>query len=117
VFRSTRASLSGLTSAFGPRASAQRSPEIRISGSKQAPVLITFTRNSTAIFAGELKKDFKYLQGSTITVSDPGGDLNGYWFDHPATDPIDRRFLINLPDYWMDRYEVTNREFKLFVDA
>jgi hypothetical protein len=35
-------------------------------------VLITFTRNSTAIFAGELKKNFKYLQGSTITVSDPG---------------------------------------------
>jgi hypothetical protein len=88
-----------------------------ISGSKQAPVLITFTRNSTAIFAGELKKNFKYLQGSTITVSDPGADLNGYWFDHPATDPIDRRFLNNLPDYWMDRYEVTNRAFNLFLDA
>jgi eukaryotic-like serine/threonine-protein kinase len=25
--------------------------------------------------------------------------------------------VVNLPDYWMDRYEVTNREFKQFVDA
>lgn len=25
--------------------------------------------------------------------------------------------VVNLPDYWMDRYEVTNREFKRFVDA
>ena len=24
---------------------------------------------------------------------------------------------VNLPDYWMDRYEVTNSEFKQFVDA
>src|SRR5262252_8163003 len=24
---------------------------------------------------------------------------------------------VNLPDYWIDRYEVTNREFKQFVDA
>ena len=66
-----------------------------ISGSKLAQALITFTRNSTAIFPGELKKDFKYLQGSTFTISDPGGDLNGYLFDHPATDPIDGRFLNN----------------------
>ena len=66
-----------------------------VSGSKRAQALITFTRNTTAIFPEELRKDFKYLQDSTFTISDPGGDLNGYWFDHPATDPIDGRFLNN----------------------
>jgi formylglycine-generating enzyme required for sulfatase activity len=25
--------------------------------------------------------------------------------------------IVDIPDYWMDRYEVTNREFKQFVDA
>jgi serine/threonine protein kinase/formylglycine-generating enzyme required for sulfatase activity/cephalosporin-C deacetylase-like acetyl esterase len=25
--------------------------------------------------------------------------------------------VVNLPDYWMDRYEVTNKDFKQFVDA
>jgi formylglycine-generating enzyme required for sulfatase activity/cephalosporin-C deacetylase-like acetyl esterase len=25
--------------------------------------------------------------------------------------------IVTLPDYWMDRYEVTNKEFKQFVDA
>src|SRR5439155_27009877 len=24
---------------------------------------------------------------------------------------------VRLPDFWMDKYEVTNREFKRFVDA
>jgi serine/threonine protein kinase/formylglycine-generating enzyme required for sulfatase activity/dienelactone hydrolase len=25
--------------------------------------------------------------------------------------------MVELPDYWMDRYEVTNKKFKVFVDA
>ena len=29
----------------------------------------------------------------------------------------DQTRTVQLPDYWMDRYEVTNREFKRFVDA
>ena len=29
----------------------------------------------------------------------------------------DRTTAIQLPDFWMDSYEVTNREFKRFVDA
>ena len=66
-----------------------------ISGSNRAQALITFTRNSAAIFPAELKTGFKYLQDSTFTISDPGGDLNGYWFDHPSMDPIDGRFLNN----------------------
>ena len=25
--------------------------------------------------------------------------------------------IVELPDYWMDRFEVTNKQFKEFVDA
>ena len=58
------------------------------------PALITFTRNDAAIFPHQVKS-FKYLQGSIFTISDPDGNLNGYWFDHPAMDPVDGRFLNN----------------------
>lgn len=44
-----------------------------IAGSKTTQALITFTRNTTAIFPQELKKNFKYLQDSTVTISDPDG--------------------------------------------
>ena len=65
-----------------------------ISDNKRTSALITFTRNTSAIFPNQLK-NFKYLQESIFTIIDPGGDLNGYWFDHPATDPIDGRTLQN----------------------
>jgi len=65
-----------------------------ISGSKRSPALITFTRNEATIFPKMLKA-YKYLQDSTFTLSDSGGNLNGYWFDHPATDPTDGRLLNN----------------------
>src|SRR5437667_1101608 len=66
-----------------------------ISGSKLTPALITFTRNEAATQPSK-PKYWKYLQDSTFTISDPNGDLNGYWFDHPAVDPIDGRFLNNV---------------------
>jgi hypothetical protein len=65
-----------------------------ISGNKRTPALITFTRNTAAMFPNQLK-DFKYLQQTTFTISDQGGDINGYWLDHPAMDPIDGRILHN----------------------
>jgi len=40
----------------------------------------------------------------------PGGDL---YLQLPAINAVD----VNVPDYWMDRYEVTNIQFKKFVDA
>ena len=36
------------------------------------------------------------FNNTIVTISDPNGDLNGYWFDHPAVDPIDGRFLNNV---------------------
>jgi formylglycine-generating enzyme required for sulfatase activity/tRNA A-37 threonylcarbamoyl transferase component Bud32/cephalosporin-C deacetylase-like acetyl esterase len=44
-------------------------------------------------------------------VKIPGGDIT-------LTQPgLDRLQPVAIPDYWMDRYEVTNRQFKQFVDA
>jgi hypothetical protein len=66
-----------------------------IAGSKQSPALITFTRSTAAMFPNQLKS-LNYLQNSSFTISDSGNDLNGYWFDHPAADPIDGRLLQNV---------------------
>ena len=65
-----------------------------IVASTTAAALITFTRNTTALSRKELK-DYKYLQDSTIAITDWDGDLSGYWFDNPATDPMDGRILNN----------------------
>jgi hypothetical protein len=65
-----------------------------ISASKNTPALILFTYLTAAEFPRGLKT-FKYLQDSVITITDPTADLSGYWFDHPATDPIDGRMLNN----------------------
>jgi len=66
-----------------------------ISGSKRTPALISFTHSTAAIYPAALK-DFKYLQDSTLTIRDSGGDLEGYWLDRPMTDPIDGRTLNNV---------------------
>lgn len=64
-------------------------------GNRNAPALITFTRNTAALgIEGENLKKFKYLQDSVIDLS-TRGELDGYWFDHPAIDPIDGRVLNN----------------------
>ena len=65
-----------------------------ISENKRTPAVITFTRNTAPMFPNQLK-DFKYLQDSIFEISDPGSNLDGYWFDHPAMDPIDGLFLNN----------------------
>jgi hypothetical protein len=54
----------------------------------QSPAVITFTK----VAGGEI---YKYLQDSTVRLRYTGGDLDGYLFDHPATDPIDGRILGN----------------------
>jgi predicted Ser/Thr protein kinase/dienelactone hydrolase len=42
----------------------------------------------------------------------PGGEVD---LQFPGMEKVVS--VVNLPDYWMDRYEVTNKEFKQFVDA
>jgi hypothetical protein len=66
-----------------------------IVGSKGTAALMTFTSEYASIFPNELKKDYKYLEDSTIAISDPERDLAGYWFDNQAADPIDGRSLNN----------------------
>ncbi len=78
---------------------------------------------SSSLHNGREAQDF--LGGTTVnlsltvsgTVPDgmvrvPGGEVS------VKLPGIERAVsVVNLPDYWMDRYEVTNREFKQFVDA
>ena len=64
-------------------------------GNVLAPALISFTRSSTTITPSELAQ-WKYLEHSTYNIADPDGELTGYWFDHPVTDPIDGRTLYNV---------------------
>ena len=78
---------------------------------------------SSSLHNGREVQDF--LGGTTVnlsltvsgTVPDgmvrvPGGEVD------VKLPGIERAVsVVNLPDYWMDRYEVTNREFKQFVDA
>ena len=60
-----------------------------------APALISFTRNTATLTPGQLTTQWKYLERSTFDITDPDGNLNGYWFDHPVTDPVDGRTLQN----------------------
>ena len=54
--------------------------------------------------------------GPSITLRPAGEAPAGmvYVSGGPLTDGTTR---VELPDFWMDKYEVTNREFKRFVDA
>jgi dienelactone hydrolase/predicted Ser/Thr protein kinase len=48
---------------------------------------------------------------------DPVGSVPDGMVRVAATSAELERRTIALPDFWMDRYEVTNRQFKAFVDA
>lgn len=63
-------------------------------GNLQATALISFTRNSATLIPSQLSQ-WKYLERSTFDITDSDGNLNGYWFDHPVSDPIDGRTLQN----------------------
>ncbi len=66
-----------------------------VAGNLEAPAIITFTQLSATLAPAQLNQ-WKYLEHSTFNLTDPNGELNGYWFDHPATDPIDGRTLQNI---------------------
>lgn len=71
-----------------------------IAGNTLAPALISFTRFSAALNPSELDPalsptSWKYLAGSLYDIHDAEGELADVWLDHPATDPIDGRFLGN----------------------
>lgn len=63
-------------------------------GNLMSPALISFTRNTATLTPSQLSQ-WKYLERSTFDITDSDGNLNGYWFDHPVSDPLDGRTLQN----------------------
>lgn len=63
------------------------------------PALIAFTRFTASINPSTLTpspgNSWKYLLQSRFNISDPDLSLAGYWLDHPHTDPVDGRVLLN----------------------
>jgi hypothetical protein len=59
------------------------------------PALISFTRNEATLSPSRLNF-WKFLERSTFNITYPDGELDGYWFDHPVSDPIDGRTLQNI---------------------
>jgi eukaryotic-like serine/threonine-protein kinase len=62
----------------------------------------TTTLNLTLAASGSIPAGMVRIPGGEVTL-----DLEGF-YDLPS---------VEIPDYWMDRYEVTNKEYKQFVDA
>jgi len=48
-----------------------------------------FSFTNTAVSTGRPRQDFKYMQESTFQVADLDGELEGFDYDHPLTDPFD----------------------------
>jgi formylglycine-generating enzyme required for sulfatase activity/dienelactone hydrolase/predicted Ser/Thr protein kinase len=86
-------------------------------GFRTAEVLSSSLHNGRAVqdFLGGTTVNLSLTVSGTVPdgmVRVPGGEV---YLQLPG---IERAVsVVNLPDYWMDRYEVTNREFKQFVDA
>jgi len=62
----------------------------------------TTTLNLSLAANGSIPEGMVRIQGGNVTL-----DLEGF-YDLAA---------IQIPDYWMDRHEVTNKQFKQFVDS
>jgi formylglycine-generating enzyme required for sulfatase activity len=86
-------------------------------GFQTAEVLSTSLHNGTAVqdFFGGTIVNLSLTVSGTVPdgmVRVPGGEV------YVRLPGFERAVsVVNLPDYWMDRYEVTNREFKQFVAA
>ncbi len=66
-----------------------------IVGNVLTPALISFTLFTAALHPDAELPMWKYLERSIFDIRHDG-ELDGYWFDHPATDPIDERTLENV---------------------
>ena len=85
-------------------------------GFRTAEVLSSSLHNGRAVqdFLGGTTVNLSLTVSGTVPdgmVRVPGGEVD---VKLPGRTAVS---VVNLPDYWMDRYEVTNREFKQFVDA
>lgn len=91
-----------------------------IGGNKRTPALITFTRSTASLEPSQLDGPcgtafgcFKYLQDSIFDITYTTGELDGFWFDHPAIEPIDGRILENVLRINGD--EIPNGRFIPFI--
>jgi hypothetical protein len=69
------------------------------SGNVQSAI-ISFERNTATLHSVQMDPtkrptSYKYLQSASYDIRYDDGSLDGYWFDHPVVDPIDRRILNN----------------------
>jgi formylglycine-generating enzyme required for sulfatase activity/dienelactone hydrolase len=61
------------------------------------------TLNLSLAALGSIPEEMVRIPGGDVDLQIPG-------VEHPVS-------KVQIPDYWMDRYEVTNKQFKQFVDA
>jgi formylglycine-generating enzyme required for sulfatase activity/cephalosporin-C deacetylase-like acetyl esterase len=61
------------------------------------------TLNLSLAANGSIPEGMVRIPGGSVGMNVPG-------FERPVSE-------LQIPDYWMDRYEVTNKQFKQFVDA
>ena len=58
-----------------------------VESSVLTPVLVTFTRNQSAVNPSLLPQ-WGYLHAARFAITDKDGTLAGAWIDHPASDPF-----------------------------
>jgi hypothetical protein len=73
----------------------------QIDQNTRTPALISFTRFTASNTPTQLNpvgnaQSFKYVENSLYDISYFNGELDGYWFDNPETDPIGGRVLNNV---------------------
>jgi hypothetical protein len=67
----------------------------------RTPALMSFTRFTASNTPTQLNpvgnaQSFKYVESSFYNIIYFNGELDGYWFDNPETDPVDGRLLNNV---------------------
>ena len=63
-------------------------------GNGRAPAFFTFVSADVDLFGASLQ-NFKYVQNSTYQVTDLDGELTGFDYDNPVTDPLNGATLNN----------------------
>ena len=86
-----------------------------------------FETTEVATYSIEKLKEFSVLgQGTTLNLSLAApGTIPAGMVHIPGQEKMELEIpgiekavsIVDLPDYWMDRFEVTNKKFKEFVDA
>lgn len=65
-----------------------------LAANSRGPALFSFTDYGVSVGTDSLK-DYKYLQEATYQIADLDGELSGFDYDNPVTDPFDGTVLNN----------------------